>query len=420
MNQNLIKSLISSIALLIISFTANSQTTSNNGMSFTCIPTLLSGNELAVGSKYLFTNVYPGTSAVVTIVSATGGATVGMLDDNNLTKPEAFSPMINVPANSNGLVEFKIEFYQGNGNQNIRRTIDTVRVTAMDIDGNSLLHEVDALDMGAGSVISYQTNTLEIDVVRTGNEYKATNIGGVEYPAVDTSAKQVMFTLMNTNINTFTYKVGANNLDVVSIGRQKGNYFKGFDYTQILPLKYISFDAVVANKTVILHWITAEEINTSHFEIEYSTNGNSFSKIGTVLSSLSNNSKNEYSFQDNSAIAQENKVAYYRLKQFDKDGKFSYSKIIVVRLKNETNVEMQVSPNPFTERLMVRFNSNNKANVEIRIVNLTGQIVATKILTANKGFNNMQIDGLSLLPSGTYIANFIINGKVIANQKIVK
>lgn len=411
-----LKSVISFFLLLIITNTAISQSTNNNGMSFMSTPTLMSGTALSVGAKYKFTDVYPGTSAVVTIVSSTGGASVVMLDDNNLTKPEAFSPRINVPGNSNGLVEFKIEFFQGNGVMNYRRTIDTVRVTAMDIDGNALLHEVDALNMGAGSVVSYFMNTLEIEVVQTGNEFKATNIGGNEYDAVDTSAKQVMFTLMNTNINQFTYKVGANNLAVDAVARQKGNYFKGFNYVSVLPVKYYSFTATSNDQSVLLNWITESEINNSHYEVERSFDGNKFSIVGTAAA----NSKKEYDFKDASSSLKENTMAYYRLKQVDVDGKFTYSNILSVRLKINADVKMQVSPNPFVEAITTRFMATEKGKAEIRIMNVKGQVVSNKVINIIKGYNNIQIDGLSNLPSGIFIANLIVNGTSIASQQIIK
>jgi Secretion system C-terminal sorting domain len=422
-NLTALKSVISLIFLLSISCLAISQdnSTTYSGMSFTSTPTLVSGTDLAIGAKYKFMNVYPGTCAMVTIVSSTGGATVGILDDNNLTKPEAFSPMINVPANSNGLVEFKIEFFQGN--TNTPKNIDTLRLTPMDIDGNALLHEVDALDMGPGSVLSYFSNTLEIDIVQTGNEYKATNIGGNEYDAVDTSAKQVMFTLMNTNINHFTYKVGANNLNTAAIGRQKGNYFKGFNYQNqatVLAAKYYAFTATSEEKTVLLNWITESEINHKHFELERSFDSKNFSNIGIVSNSINNGSRKNYGFKDESNLLATNTIVYYRLKQVDVDGKFAYSNTLIVHLKNNAEVKMQISPNPFVENITTRFNTTQKANAEIRLINAKGQIVLNKIILTNKGFNTIQIDGLSTMPSGIYIAHLLVNGKTIASQQIIK
>jgi hypothetical protein len=422
-NTTALKSLMSLLLIISTSFAIaqnNNQENQNYAIGFTAVPTLISGTDLAVGAKYKFPGVANNTNAIVTILSATGGATLVILDDNTLTKPEAFSPQINIPANSNGLIEFKIEFVKDNGNP---KNIDTLRATAMDIDGNSLLHEIDAINMGAGCAVSYLSNNLEISVVQTGYTFTGSNVAGIEYPAVDTSAKQVMFTVSNTTINTFTYKAGANNLDASAVSRQKGIYFKGFNYVPvtILPVKYLSFDAVSANKAVTLNWATTEEINNNHFEVERSFNGSSFTNIGIVLDGFANGTKKVYSLKDNSALLQENAIVYYRLKQVDNNGRFTYSNILVVRTKNENNVEMQVSPNPFVQTLTVRFNSNEKTtNASVRIINLSGQTVINKGVSVNKGFNNVQLNGLSNLPSGVYVASLIVNGKVIENQKIVK
>jgi Secretion system C-terminal sorting domain len=423
--------------ILILSFATNAQNNQggsqgqngqgqngqNYNVNFSTSPQLISsvnGDSLAVGAVYKFANIASGTYAKVTIMSATGGATVVMLDDNDLTKPEAFSPRINIPAYSTGMVEFKIEFFKTSNNS--VKLLDTLRATAMDIDGSPDLHEMDALDLGAGSVLSYQSNNLEIAVTQTGNLYTAVNVAGIEYTAVDTAAKQVMFTLTKSLISQFTYKAGANNNFSIPVARQKGIYFKGFNYAAaiVLPVKLLSFDAVVLDKSVLLNWKTSEEINHNYFEVERSIDGNSFSKTAIVLDGMANGTAKNYELKDDVSLLQEKAVLYYRLKQVSKDGSFTYSNILSVRFKNVSDVVMQVSPNPFVERLTARFNSNEKANAQISITNINGKTVVVKQSNISKGFNNVQIDGLASLPAGLYVASLVVNGKVIDSQTIVK
>ena len=415
--------------ILIISFNtlvkgqfghSNESGESNNfNLSFTAIPTLISGVGYSVGAQYRFANVANNVNAIVTILSATGGATVSVLDDNNLTRPEAFSPAINVPANSNGLVEFKIEYVKDNGNP---KQIDTLSVTAMDIDGNSNVREVDVLDLGIGGAVSYLTNTLEIAVTQSGSQFTGINIGGVEYSGVDTSAKQVMFTVKNSLITYFIYKAGANNTGGASVTRQKGIYFKGFNYVASapLPVKYLSFTGNAVNKTILLNWVTSQEINNSHFEIERSFNGKDFSIAGLALDGLENGTKKEYAFRDNSPLLENKEIVYYRLKQFDTDGKFAYSTILVIRMKAGTKLDIQVSPNPFIEKLTVRFTGTVNTIADIRILNLSGQVIMMKKVAINKGYNNIQIEGLQNLSAGTYLATIVVDGRIIGSQKIVK
>ncbi len=407
--------------ILIISFSTNAQTQqSQNGfnVSFLSVPTLISGTGYNVGAKYRFLNVSTNVNAIVTIVSATGGATVSKLDDNALTRPEAFSPAITIPANTNGLVEFKIEFVKSNDGS--PKQLDTLSVTAMDIDGNSTLHEVDVLNLGAGGTVSFLSNSLQIAVTQSGSAFKATNIGGVEYNGVDTSAKQVMFSVRNSLVQSFIYKAGANNATGGANTRQKGIYFKRFNYVAAapLPVKYLSFTGNAVSKSVF--WVTAQEINNNYFEIERSFSGKEFTSVGVALGGFENGTKKEYVFKDNSALLEDKEAVYYRLKQFDNDGRFSYSTILVVRLKSISKVDMQVSPNPFTERITVRFTATENTVADVRIVNSVGQSIINKKATISKGYNNIQIEGLSNLTSGTYTASVLVNGKVVGSQTIVK
>ena len=421
-----VKNFILLVLILIITFNSQAQSSppveSNVfNFSFISIPTLIAGTGTGynLGTKYLFTNVANNVNAIVTIVSATGGATVSMLDDNALTMPEAFSPAITIPANSNGLVEFKIEYVKANGNP---RQIDTLSVTAMDIDGNSTVHEVDALNLGTGGTVSYLSNTLQIVVTQSGSQFTGTNVGGIEYNGVDTSAKQVMFSVKNSSLTNFIYKAGANNAGNIPVTRQKGIYFKGFNYVAAapLPVKYLSFTGNAINNCVILKWTTSQETNNHHFEIERSFNGKEFSLAGLALDGFENGTNKEYAFKDNSILLENKEIVYYRLKQFDNDGKFTYSTILIIRIKAANKVDIQVSPNPFTEKLIVRFTGSANTIADIRIVNLAGQAIMIKKAAISKGYNNIQIEGLQNLSAGTYVATIIVDGKIVGNQKIVK
>jgi hypothetical protein len=292
----------------------------------------------------------------------------------------------------------------------------------MDIDGNALLHEVDMLDMGPSSILSYLTGTLQINVIPTLTQYLATNLAGVEYDGIDTAAKQVMFTLKKTNISTFTYKAGAINLGGATT-RQKAIYFKGFNYVapvHTLGVKYSSFDATVADKSVLLKWITEEEINNNYFEVERSFDGRNFSTIALVLDGFENGTKKSYQFKDNAAELQSKSVIYYRLKQVDKDGKTTYTNILVVKMQAANDITIQAAPNPFVENLNVRFTATENGKAEVSLVNSNGQQILTKQTNITKGYINVQLDGLAKLAPGMYIATVKVNGVVTGSQKIIK
>ncbi|TAG39387.1 MAG: LamG domain-containing protein [Cytophagia bacterium] len=115
-----------------------------------------------------------------------------------------------------------------------------------------------------------------------------------------------------------------------------------------LPITLLSFEGKRTNENnVLLQWKTATELNNKGFEIESSKNSTSFTKIAFVDGA--GNSTNIRNYQFN---VQNSDDTYYRLKQIDFDGSFSYSSIIFVKgIENIVNVY----PNPTTENIKRRF-----------------------------------------------------------------
>lgn len=406
---------------LLLSFTTVSvKSQSTSQYNFNQTPVLLSGTAKQVNAVYRFPSVSAGVDAIVTIVSATNGATVDIFDDNSITKPEGFSPKIAVPRNKTGLVEFQVCFVSaGTMTNNIQ---DSLYATAIDIDGNATVKEIDVIDLGGG-YSSYQVGTPEITVTQNGTAFTGKNVAGNEYDGIDTSAKKVMFTVKNNNVGCFTYKCGAANTGNSAVSRQKSIYFKNFTYPPAapLPVKYLSFDAALANKGINLKWVTSQEINHDHFEIERSFNRNDFKAIAIVLDGMTDGNNNKtYQYKDNAKELEGKQVVYYRLKQIDIDGKFTYSTVVAVRLANEVGVTMSVSPNPFTKEVKVNFETSENAVSEIRIINMFGQVILSYKSAVSKGYNSIQVGGLDKLVPGIYVAQMLVDGKIIEAQKLIK
>jgi hypothetical protein len=408
------------LAFILVTSGAKAQNVSQ--LNFNTVPTLISGVLNLVNAKYRFYSVKNNVDALVTIVSSSNNAKIDIFDDNDVTKPEAFSPKISVPANKNGYVEFKIEFVRPITNAAV--PMDSIFATAIDIDGNNQVKEFDVIDMGANSLASYAATNPEISLTKSGTAWTGTNIAGIEYDGIDSSAKKVMFTVKNKNVNYFIYRAGVNNSSSSSVSRQKSIYFKDFAYPNqvTLPVKYSSFDASVADRKVTLKWVTVMESNNHHFEVERSFNATSFATIGLVLDAeqvLGND--RTYRFKDASAELQGKSVAYYRLRQVDVDGKVTYSSTLAVRLQSAaTDIAVQASPNPFVEQVTLRFNAEANATAQVRIVNTNGQTLLSKQSVIAKGYNNLMVDGLGKLPKGMYIAQLLIDGKIAGSQPVVK
>ena len=100
-----------------------------------------------------------------------------------------------------------------------------------------------------------------------------------------------------------------------------------------LPVKYLSFEGKRVTNSLLLNWITTEEINNNYFQIERSFNGIDFMQIGLALDGFENGTKKEYAFKDYSDLLKNKEIIYYRLKQIDNDGRYSFSKNLIVSLK---------------------------------------------------------------------------------------
>lgn len=96
----------------------------------------------------------------------------------------------------------------------------------------------------------------------------------------------------------------------------------------VLPVSLASFSAEChENKSIKLSWTTYSEINNDYFIIEKSTNGFDYYETGTVDGSGNSAVLNNYEFYDTEIST---RVFYYRLKQVNFNGEFTFSKVISI------------------------------------------------------------------------------------------
>jgi Secretion system C-terminal sorting domain len=160
-----------------------------------------------------------------------------------------------------------------------------------------------------------------------------------------------------------------------------------------LPIILSSFNTQCKNNGAHLLWTTETEINSDEFVIEKSKDGISWTAVGTIDAK---GTAANYQFNDTEAGA-----SYYRLKQVDKDGSYTYSKI----LKSDCEVKsitLMLYPNPATDYTELVFNSNEAYSTNIRVFSSNGQAVRQIQTGIQKGQNKIRIN-LNGLSSGTYI-----------------
>ncbi len=134
-------------------------------------------------------------------------------------------------------------------------------------------------------------------------------------------------------------------------------------------------------KAAILRWETSQEINSSHFEVQASIDAVSFSAIGRIAAAGNASIPTHYSFTDYNP---KNGVNYYRLKQVDRDGQFTYSPARAVRFDLVENGMVKYYPNPTNGMLGVAMTGNMKIEAKvINVSNAAGIVVRQIRLGAN-------------------------------------
>lgn len=181
-----------------------------------------------------------------------------------------------------------------------------------------------------------------------------------------------------------------------------------------LPIELLSFTAHSnSNNTVDLNWITTSETNNDYFTIERSENGIVFYSINVIDGAGNSTSTLNYSIIDNEPLTG---VSYYRLKQTDFDGNYTYSSIVSVE-KNQTNFEIINVQHPTSQnQLAVYFNCNDNCNISIELYDLTGKKIYASLNNA-LGRNSEIIIPISNLAESIYLLK-AFNGEKLISMKI--
>jgi hypothetical protein len=163
----------------------------------------------------------------------------------------------------------------------------------------------------------------------------------------------------------------------ISAGRRDNfNSFSKFapvSTSGILPVEFLSFDAVRNNKAVDVKWETISERGASHFNVQRSTDGRKFTTIGKVIAKGNANTTQKYLFTDTKPHQGMN---YYRLLQVDIDGSETLTNVVAVLFEGEGG-ELIIYPNPSDENtgFNVIIPTQIGAEVELKMTDALGKEV---------------------------------------------
>lgn len=138
-----------------------------------------------------------------------------------------------------------------------------------------------------------------------------------------------------------------------------------------LPVTFIAFSARVVENVVKLSWSTATEDSNAGFEVQRALGAGEFSTIGRVAGAGTSYVINNYSFTDDNPRSGNN---YYRLKQIDLDGAFTYSAIVQVRISKPVKDEVRIFPNPTSMDLNLTIGSDWEYPL-LSVIDANGRVI---------------------------------------------
>lgn len=169
------------------------------------------------------------------------------------------------------------------------------------------------------------------------------------------------------------------------------------------PVAYLSFDAFPDETFVVIQWVTASEINNDFFTIERSKDGLSFEELIKVQSQGSGADIRTYEALDKHPYEG---ISYYRLRQTDFDGNFSFTEVVQVLMENQASWDFVLSPNPNDGRILqVDLTGIDVGeNIFVQIADLQGKIVfeadQNRLPLAS---NRLEINLEGKLAAGSYV-----------------
>jgi photosystem II stability/assembly factor-like uncharacterized protein len=198
--------------------------------------------------------------------------------------------------------------------------------------------------------------------------------------------------------NVALYKVRFTENGTGFISGSQGMILRNTDYTT--PVELTSFTANNSGNDVDLNWNTATETNNSGFDVERKSGKSDWQKITFISGYGTSSGKNSYSYIDNNLNAG---LYYYRLKQIDFDGKFTYSQSVEVKVQSPENFSLEQNyPNPFNPTTTILYSVPKESNVNITVFNSLGQKVTALVDGLQQAGNHQVVFNGSDLASGLY------------------
>ncbi|GMU87651.1 MAG: hypothetical protein AMXMBFR48_28920 [Ignavibacteriales bacterium] len=187
-------------------------------------------------------------------------------------------------------------------------------------------------------------------------------------------------------------------------------YPKGLlSYYAVVPVELTAFTAVVHVSNITLNWQTASELNNRGFEVQRSSDGETWLTVGFKQGNGTTIETSFYTFTDENPLTGKN---YYRLKQTDYDGQSEYLETVTVEFKGEFAFALEQNyPNPFNPVTNITYALPASGVVLLQIYNTNGEEVASLVNEFQEAGRYSVRFNAAAHASGTYLYRIMVHSE---------
>jgi hypothetical protein len=212
----------------------------------------------------------------------------------------------------------------------------------------------------------------------------------------------------------FTYiSTGFSDFKMKNLTAEKSGVTKDYFYTT-QPVRLISFDAAKKANGNLLNWETASEQNNSHFIVYKSTDGIDFKELTRISAK---NQASKYQYLDASPVSGNN---YYKLVQFDVNGKSEELGVKVVNFGLTESNSVNIYPKPADKSVNLSFSSALKSAIKVAVFDLSGKELQNVIIPFQTTPVNYLLEFNNKITSGIYIIRISADNYNHSEKLIVK
>ncbi len=196
-----------------------------------------------------------------------------------------------------------------------------------------------------------------------------------------------------------------------------GEYFTlGSFENDALPVELIDFNVQEVQGEVLLNWVTASEENNAFYSVERSLDGVNYEVLSNLDGAGTTSEIQNYQYWDTNPQIGFN---FYRIKQTDIDGSFSYSPVKSALVEDKTKLRLSVSPNPVSNNEVLKVNwqlpQNTRGQI-LYLIDIHGRVIVKQALSTNDREKEIPIDQLQ---KGLYILRIRTEGSRSIAQKVI-